>query len=326
MAKKRINLALLCTRGGHFEQLTNLSNFYQNYDHLWITNKNKQTLASLTNEKKYFIKGAQSKEPWIYLYQIPFVIRIFAKEKPTHFLSTGSGKTAFIPFIIAKLFKVPFFYIDTFSRVNGYSKFGRFLHKINHPIFVQWKDTTNKNVQYIGPVFKKMDDCYKNQDPKHIFVTLGTRHEPFSRLIETVEDLVKRGSIKEKVIIQAGKTKYASDYLEIFDFCTPEKIDDLIINSKYVITQESAGIGTKCLKYKTKFLVMPRQYKYGEVTSKSDEKEDLHLHLEKMGYTKVINNALELEEAISEIEDLKVGFTFDNKLAIDTLTRMVEGS
>jgi UDP-N-acetylglucosamine transferase subunit ALG13 len=171
-----------------------------------------------------------------------------------------------------------------------------------------------------------MEDFHKNQNPEHVFVTLGTRVEEFSRLIEAVEDLVKRGSIKERVIIQAGRTRYTSDHVEIFDFCTPEEIDDFIMNAKYVITQESAGIGTKCLKYKTKFLVMPRQYRRGEVTAKSDEKEDLHLHLEKIGYTKVVNNASELEKAISEIDKLKVGFTFDNKLAVDTLTRMMEGS
>jgi len=326
MNKKKINIALVCTIGGHFEQLTNLSNFYLKYNHFWITNKNKQTVTQLKNERAYFITPAQSKERWIHLYQIPSVIKIFAKEKPTHLLSTGSGKTALVPFILAKVLKKPFIYIDTFSRVDGYSKFGRFLLKIGHQICTQWNDNRNKKVKYIGPVFKKSDYFFKNPNPNHIFVTVGNRLEEFPRLIKTVEDLVKAGSIREKVIVQAGYTKYASDHLEIFDFCTPERIDDLIINAKYVITQESAGIGSKCLKYKTKFLVLPREYQYGEVTAKSDMREDLHLQLEKMGYTKVVNNGSGLEKAISEIDNLKVGFAFDNKLAIETLTRMVEGS
>ena len=55
-------------------------------------------------------------------------------------------------------------------------------------------------------------------------------------------------------------------------------------------------------------------------------REDLHLSLQKMGYTKVVNNALELEEAINEIDSLKVGFDFDNELAINTLTNLMEGS
>ena len=39
----KIKIALVCTTGGHFEQMTNLSDFYNRYDHFWITNENKQT-------------------------------------------------------------------------------------------------------------------------------------------------------------------------------------------------------------------------------------------------------------------------------------------
>ena len=91
------------------------------------------------------------------------------------------------------------------------------------------------------------------------------------------------------------------------------------MNAKYVITQESAGIGTICLKHKTKFLVMPRDYKYGELPAASDMKEDLHLKLEEMGYTKVVKNDSELQNTIRQIDNLKTGFDFDNELALTTL-------
>ena len=289
MGKKRINLALVCNMGGHFEQMTNLSEFYNNYDHFWITNSNKQTTAQLPTERKYFIIAAHYKKPWTYLYQIPFVARIFLKEKPTHILSTGSGRTALIPFLLARALRVKFLHIDTFSRVNGYSKFGTFMLKSGHSILTQWnsKKDDEKTI-YIGPVFKNEHHSTKEANSGHIFVTVGTRHEPFTRLLQAVEDLVKKGVIKEKVFVQAGHTKYSSEHLEIFDFCAPERIDKLISDAKYVVTQESAGIGTKCLKYKTRFLVMPRDYQYGELPAKSDMNEDLHFKLQEMGYTKVV--------------------------------------
>lgn len=326
MKERKINIALVSTAGGHFEQLTNLSEFYDRYNHFWITNRNKQTVSELMNEKKYFVKIAHYKKPWTYLYHIPFFIKVFAKEKPTHVLSTGSGRTAFIPFILAKVFKIKFIYIDTFSRVYGYSKFGSLLLGLRHRIFCQWNGDENQKVIYIGPVLKKLNHFSKNPNLNYIFVTVGTRDEAFMRLIPAVNSLIRKGAIKEKVIVQAGNTKYTSDHMEIFNFCTPEKIDELIKNAKYVITQESAGIGTKCLKYKTKFLVMPRDYKYGELPAKSDMNEDLHFKLEEMGYTKVVHNVSELENAINRIDDLKTGFNFDNRLAIATLTKIVEGS
>ena len=48
------------------------------------------------------------------------------------------------------------------------------------------------------------------------------------------------------------------------------------------------------------------------------------MKLEEMGYTKVVHDGSELEEAIRDMENLNVGFVFDNKLAINTLTEMME--
>ena len=195
---------------------------------------------------------------------------------------------------------------------------------MGHHIYTQWPDQNSNQVSYIGPVFKPITHFSKKLNSDYVFATVGTRLEEYPRMIRAIEELIKNGSIKEKVIVQAGYTKYNSEHLDIFDFCSEEKIDDLIKNAKYVITQESAGIGTKCLKFNTKFLVMPRDYMYGEVTAISDMREDLHVHLEKLKYTRIVNNASELENAINEIGNLKVGYSFDNKLAIDTLTRIME--
>ncbi len=321
---KKIKIALVCTQGGHFEQMTNLSDFYNCYDHFWITNKNKQTQSQLNNERAYYIEMAHFKRPWTYLHQVAPVLKIFAKEKPTHVISTGSGRTALLPFLLSRFLKIKFIYIDTFSRVHGHSKFGTFLLKTKNRIYTQWKDTKNKKAVYIGPIFKQQGNYNKCKGAEYIFVTVGTRDEPFTRLIKGVEDLVKKGIIKEKVLVQAGHTKYNSEHVESFDFCAPQKVDELIQNAKYVITQESAGIGTQCLKCRTKFLVMPRDYRYGELPTKSDMKEDLHYRLEELGYTKVVKNTNELEKAILNIDCIKTGFDFNNSMAISNLHKAVE--
>jgi UDP-N-acetylglucosamine transferase subunit ALG13 len=321
---ENIKIALVCTAGGHFEEMTNLSDFYSCYNHFWITNRTQQTESRLKKERAYYIRGAHFKKPWAYLYQVAPVLKIFLREKPTHVLSTGSGVTAFVPFLVSRLQEVKFIHIDTFCRVLGYSKFGTFLLKMRNKIYTQWPDGQNPNAIYIGPIFKQQANYDKCRDLEHVFVTVGHRTEPFTRLIKGVEELIKRGKIKEKVVIQVGHTEYRSDCVEVFDFCGPEKIDELIQNSRYVITQESSGIGSLCLKYRTKFIVMPRDYQYGELPAKSDMKEDLHWRLQEMGYTRVVRNTNELEKAIENIDNLKVGFSFDNSLAIQTLRSVIE--
>lgn len=324
MPNKNFKLALICTVGGHFEQLTNLDEFYNQYDHFWITNKNTQTESTLKNEKKYFIEAAHFKKPWTYLKHIPEVIKIFKKEKPSHIISTGSGRTALIPFFLSKLFDIQFIYIETYSRVNNLTMMAKLLSKMQQPILSQWENH-HKGVIYIGPVFKNIKAENTNTfSQDHVFVAIGTRNEPYNRLLEAVEKLIEKKIIPKPVIVQAGYTAYQSNNLELFDFCAAEKINEYIKNSKFVITQESAGIVNKCLKYHKKFIVMPRDYSFGELPARGDMKEDLQYKLEEMGYTKVVHTTDELENAILNLEQLKTGFKFDNSFAISKLTELVE--
>jgi beta-1,4-N-acetylglucosaminyltransferase len=325
MKTKEIKIALIASSGGHFEQLSNLYDFYNKYPHFWITNKNQQTISELKNEKVYFIKPGHFTRPWTYLPHLPFFFTVFNNEKPTHILSTGSGRTGFVAFYISKLFKIQFIYIDTFSRVNNISIFGKFLIKSGYKIFTQWENKLNDKTEYIGPVFKS-NVLEKNTENKfnYIFVTLGTRSEQFIRLIKSIEQLKRKGVITKEIKVQAGSTKYKSDVMEIFDFCSQNEIDNLIFNSDFIITQESAGVATKCLKMKKRFIVMPRDYSYGELPTKIDMDEDLQYKLEEMGYTKVVNCIEQLESAIKNISKIKVGYLFDNYLAINKLNNLVE--
>jgi UDP-N-acetylglucosamine transferase subunit ALG13 len=325
METKKIKIALIASSGGHFEQLCNLSEFYAKYPHFWITNKNKQTISELKNEKVFFINAGHFTKPWTYLPHLPFFFKVFKNERPTHILSTGSGRTGFVAFFVSRIFKVPFIYIDTFSRVKNISIFGKFLIKSGLKIFTQWENNLYDKTEYIGPVFRSISIKKDNKtEGNYIFVTLGTRSEQFVRLIKSVENLKRKGIITKNIKIQAGYTKYNSDIMEIFDFCSQEEIDKLIYNSDFIITQESAGIATKCLKMEKRFIVVPRDYSYGELPTKIDMNEDLQYKLEEMGYTKVATCIEQLEAAIMNISNIKVGFSFDNYLAIKKLNKLLE--
>jgi UDP-N-acetylglucosamine transferase subunit ALG13 len=75
-----------------------------------------------------------------------------------------------------------------------------------------------------------------------------------------------------------------------------------------------------------KFIVMPRDYSYGELPTKSDMEEDLQYKLEEMGYTKVVYNTEQLETAITNINEIKLGYPFDNNIVIKKLNHLVENS
>ena len=61
-----------------------------------------------------------------------------------------------------------------------------------------------------------------------IFVTLGTNDAEFVRLLKAIDKEIKKGTIKEKVVVQAGCTKYSSKNMEIFDLIPREKFEKYI--------------------------------------------------------------------------------------------------
>jgi len=324
MKSRAIKLALICTAGGHYEQMHNLSDFYQEHVRFWITSLTTQTEHAAEAESVYFINMAHFKKPWTYLPQFPKVFRIFLKERPTHIISTGSGRIVFVPYLLSIPFGIKFIHIDTFSHVRGFTKMAKFLSRTRSPILTQWRSPLKNRAIFIGPIFKESHfDKPPQGSAAYVFVTAGTRAEPFPRLFHSVECLIKEGLIREPVIAQVGSTRFVTSLMETFDFRAPQVIDDLILNARYVITQESAGIVTKCLKFGTKFIVMPRDYAYGELPAKSDMKEDLHLRLEELGFTYVVHDVKGMKSAITNINKLNVGFAFDNTLAISTLRSLV---
>ena len=71
---------------------------------------------------------------------------------------------------------------------------------------------------------------------KMILVMLGTQNNSFHRLLEEIEYQIKKGTIKEKVIVQSGYTKYKSKNMEIIDFIPREEIGNYQEKASLIIT------------------------------------------------------------------------------------------
>ena len=74
-----------------------------------------------------------------------------------------------------------------------------------------------------------------------IFVTLGTQDKPFTRLLEMIQKQIDNGNIKEKVVVQAGYTKFESDDMKIFDYVDGDDFNNLIEEADILITHGGVG-------------------------------------------------------------------------------------
>ena len=126
-------------------------------------------------------------------------------------------------------------------------------------------------------------------------VILGTQDKEFTRLLKMVEDEIKKGLIKGEVIVQAGQTKYKSNYMEIFN--------EYVKKCDYLITHGGVGSIISALKHNKKVIAVPRLSKYGEHVN--DHQLEIVEEFGKLGYIKSATNKRELTKALEEIDSFE---------------------
>lgn len=133
-----------------------------------------------------------------------------------------------------------------------------------------------------------------------ILVTLGTQKQPFTRLLDMVEKI----STKEKIIVQAGNTKYESKKMEIFDFVDYETMDKLIDEANIIITHGGTGSIVTPLKKGKKVIACPRLKKYHEHVD--DHQEQIVNIFAEVGYILKVDDNIDLNYLIKEIKNKKM--------------------
>ncbi len=115
-----------------------------------------------------------------------------------------------------------------------------------------------------------------------ILVTLGTQDKSFKRLLDIIQLQIDKGNIKEKVVVQAGFTKYDSKDMEIFDLIPTVEFSKLIKKADLIITHGGVGSIMDALKSGKKVIAAPRLKKYGE--HDNDHQLEIINNFAKLGY------------------------------------------
>lgn len=136
-----------------------------------------------------------------------------------------------------------------------------------------------------------------------IFVILGTQDKEFTRLIREIEELKKDGIIKEKVVIQAGTTKYQSDEIEIIDYLPMEEFEKYIKKSKFIITHGGVGSILDAIKHNKKVIAVPRLAKYDE--HENNHQIQIVEKFAELGYIIDAGNLKRLGDKILKIDEFK---------------------
>ena len=118
-----------------------------------------------------------------------------------------------------------------------------------------------------------------------ILVLLGTQNNSFHRLLEEIERLIQNQVIREKVIVQAGYTKYTSENMKILDFVSKEELEELQRKADLIITHGGVGSILLSITKDKKVIAIPRLHEYGEHVN--DHQKEIVELFHKKGYIRV---------------------------------------
>ena len=136
-----------------------------------------------------------------------------------------------------------------------------------------------------------------------ILVTLGTQDKSFERLLKAIDKEIEKGNIKDKVVVQAGYTKYKSKNMEIFKSVSNDRLEELMDEASLIITHGGVGSILTALKHHKKVIATPRLAKYNEHTN--DHQKQIIEEFGKLGYIIPLKDLTKLDKMLEKSKTFK---------------------
>ena len=145
-----MKIMLMCSKGGHLQEMMNLQSAWGKYDHFFVTYDSERTRQ--LGDRKYLIVHPISS---IVMYLITLFIavgRVFG-ERPDVLISTGMGWVDMVMFPLCRLAGVYTIYIESAANVEYITGTAKVVRHFAKRFLVQWKGLADEiECEYHGGV------------------------------------------------------------------------------------------------------------------------------------------------------------------------------
>lgn len=132
-----MKICLVCSSGGHFQELLRLAGAWYGVEHFWVTFPGVDTDCLLAEEEMLPAYHPTNRNIWNLFRNTIVAWRILRARRPNIIISTGAGVT--IPFFyLAKFFGIKTVYIESLTRIHGLSLTGKLVYPVADHFYVQW--------------------------------------------------------------------------------------------------------------------------------------------------------------------------------------------
>jgi UDP-N-acetylglucosamine--N-acetylmuramyl-(pentapeptide) pyrophosphoryl-undecaprenol N-acetylglucosamine transferase len=296
-------ICLAGSGGGHVRQLLDLKDLWSRYDYFFVTEDTSLGQSLRGSHRTYLVPhfawgqarlGAPLRMMATALKSFFLSANIIFKERPDVIISTGAGAVYFV-LLWARILGARVVAIESFARFERPSLFGRLSAPLAHHFIVQ-----SGKLKAFYPkaiVFDPLRILETAAPPKEdlLFATVGATLS-FDRLVDSVAELVRDGTITERIIIQTGIDGSRPEGLEVVESLPFDRVQSLLHEASIVVCHGGTGSLITALREGCQVIAMPRLAALGE--HYDDHQAEITGAFVRRGMVQVANDVDELRAAI----------------------------
>jgi beta-1,4-N-acetylglucosaminyltransferase len=156
MDRARADVMLVCSSGGHLQQMLALKPAWEPYSHVWVTFDKSDARSLLREERVVYAHSPTNRSIKNLVRNLVLAWRTLGVVRPRVLLTTGAGVA--VPFAwLARLRRVRIVYVESFTRIEGPSLTGRLVAPVAQRVYVQWPEMVGRlsGARYAGNVFAR---------------------------------------------------------------------------------------------------------------------------------------------------------------------------
>ncbi len=152
----RADILLVCSTGGHLQQLLALRDAWGGYTRVWVTFDKSDARSLLRGEKVVYAHGPTNRSVKNLLRNLLVAWRTLRDVRPRVMLTTGAGVA--VPFAwLGRLRGVRLVYVESFTRIEEPSLTCRLVAPVADRVYAQWPELVRSvpKAHYAGTVFRR---------------------------------------------------------------------------------------------------------------------------------------------------------------------------
>lgn len=300
---RRLRLCLAASGGGHVRQLLDLESIWAGHDYFFVTEDTSLGESLAEKHPVHFVPHVAMGQARLSgpLRMLSAAVRNFGRsakiilrERPDVLISTGAG-AVFFSLLWARLLGARIIVIESFARFDSPSLFARIAAPFAHYLAVQSPALSRffPNAEVFDPL-RILDGSPPPKKPL-LFATVGATL-PFERLVDSIEEVARRGAFDGRFIIQTGVGARRPGGLESHETLPFDTVQGILRDAQIVVCHGGTGSLITALRQGCHVIAMPRLMERGE--HYDNHQAEITDAFAARGLITVARDADELEKAI----------------------------